>query len=293
MRKVIAVFLCLLIIFSLTAGCGEKTPEYELETEFTLPIGEEASIKGEDLKIEFIEVLEDSRCPKNVECIWAGQARYAVTFKRGDASEQAIFTEPGENGQSKVTVFDYEVRAALEPYPEEPDSVATDEYQVRMSVKKLSPSAYDLKEQADIYATVIRQLYEIDHTFGSNPPDFPNLYLVYMTDDSVGGGLQGPPSSQVLPESLRIDIADRLSDLPAEIKWVSSFEEVPLEENRIVEGGGVVIRVGNINKGESDTVLVAGSIYIANLAAGGQTYVLVKQAGTWHIIGTSGPVWIS
>ena len=135
MRKGIAVFLCLIVIFSLTAGCGEKAPEYELGKEFLLPIGEEASIKGEDLKIEFTEVLEDSRCPKNVECVWAGQARYVIFISKGESSERLEITEPGAEGQVTYNLQDYEIHTKLEPYPEAPDSIAPGDYKLRMSVK--------------------------------------------------------------------------------------------------------------------------------------------------------------
>ena len=31
------------------------------------------SIVVENFKIEFIEVIQDSRCPKGVNCVWAGE----------------------------------------------------------------------------------------------------------------------------------------------------------------------------------------------------------------------------
>ena len=96
-----------------------------------------------------------------------------------------------------------------------------------------------------------------------------------------------------MPEPMRSETAKRLSDLPAEIFWVNDFRAVPLQENSRVEGGGVVIRLGNINEGKGEAVEVAGSIYVANLAGGGKTYVLEKQGGTWRITGTTGPMWIS
>ena len=68
---------------------------------------------------------------------------------------------------------------------------------------------------------------------------------------------------------------------------------VPLKDDSTVKGGGVIIRVGNIEEGEAGAVEVAGSIYIANLAAGGSTYVLQNQDGTWRITGTTGLRWIS
>ncbi|HEY9282075.1 MAG TPA: hypothetical protein VIP46_01350 [Pyrinomonadaceae bacterium] len=42
---------------------------------FTVKQGRELKIKGADLRITFLAVEEDSRCPKDVECIQAGNAR--------------------------------------------------------------------------------------------------------------------------------------------------------------------------------------------------------------------------
>jgi len=270
-----------------------KLPEYELDTEFLLPIGEEVYFKDEDLHVKFTEVIEDSRCPRNVECIWAGQARYALELTQGEKSERAVLTEPGAEGGGQITVFDYEMRAALEPYPENPGDIEEKDYKLRVTIRKIAASSLELEDQADIYATVISQVYSKDHTFGSNPPDFPNLYLVYMTDDGAGGDFESPSIPHILPETLRLKIEERLSDLPTEIYWVSSFQEVPLEENSGIKGGGAVIRVGNIHEAEAGAVQVTGSIYIANLAGGGRTYILEKRDGTWRITGDTGVIWMS
>jgi hypothetical protein len=308
MRKAIFILLGALGIFLLLAGCAGKTPEpgnvpdgtetpelieAELQLGFWLPIGREAFIKGEDLRVAFEDVIEDSRCPLNVECIWEGRASYTVRFTHGELSTRMVLTEPGLGGRAIDRFLDYEITAMLDPYPEAPDQISKEDYRLRMSIQKLPPSPFGEEDRADIYATVIRQLYEVDHSFGSSRPDFPNLYLVYMTDDSVGGEFGAPPASSILPETLRTKIADKLSDLPAEIFWVNSFNAVPLEENSLVKGGGAVIRVGNINEGEGGKVEVAGSIYVANLAAAGRTYVLEKQGSKWQITGTTGPMWIS
>ena len=37
--------------------------------------GKEAKVEGEDLKIAFVSVAEDSRCPEGATCVWAGNAR--------------------------------------------------------------------------------------------------------------------------------------------------------------------------------------------------------------------------
>ncbi|MDX1278064.1 hypothetical protein [Oceanihabitans sediminis] len=36
----------------------------------------------EDLEVRFVEVVEDSRCPKNVNCIWAGEVTILVEVYR-------------------------------------------------------------------------------------------------------------------------------------------------------------------------------------------------------------------
>jgi hypothetical protein len=295
MRKIFIILICMVGILAVAAGCGEEpqAPGNGVGQDFRLPISGEAVIKGEDLRITFEEVIEDSRCPLNVECVWQGRARYTVRFTQGETSELIELHEAGLGGQAEENVFDYRVTATLEPYPESPDGILKEDYRLNMTVRKLPQLDIGLEDGAAIYAAVIRQLYEVDHTFGDSPPDFPNLYIVYITTDSIGGEFGAPPEPQVIPERLRSEIGGRLSDLPAEIFWVNDFRAVPLAENSLVEGGGVVIRLGNIHEGEGETVQVAGSIYIANLAGGGKTYVLEKQGGTWRITGTTGPMWIS
>jgi hypothetical protein len=57
-----------------------------LDKEFSLGIGQTASIEGEKLVIKFKAVLEDSRCPNNVVCVWAGNGK--VEFEILDIDEQ-------------------------------------------------------------------------------------------------------------------------------------------------------------------------------------------------------------
>lgn len=39
-----------------------------------LKLSERKSLKTEDINVKFVKVTEDSRCPKGMECIWAGIA---------------------------------------------------------------------------------------------------------------------------------------------------------------------------------------------------------------------------
>ena len=52
----------------------------------TAALGETATVGG--LRVRPVELLEDSRCPVLVRCVWAGQVRVLVDVTRGDGAHQ-------------------------------------------------------------------------------------------------------------------------------------------------------------------------------------------------------------
>jgi len=50
------------------------TIEAPLQTEFELKVGEGVTITGTGLRLRLDSVRSDSRCPKEVQCVWAGNA---------------------------------------------------------------------------------------------------------------------------------------------------------------------------------------------------------------------------
>jgi len=151
-----------------------------------------------------------------------------------------------------------------------------------------------MQDETAIYAVVIRQLATEDDTFGGNlNPD--TLYVIKNTDDSAGNTVEGQQSNtHMITETMQDEISRMISDLNIEIVWVNRFEDAEFEESNLeVKRAGAIITLGNIYLGEGDSVQVAGSIYIANLAAGGTIYVLEDVDGSWEITGRVGPTWMS
>ena len=115
--------------------------EYTLGQEFTLGGGQEAVFSGEDLRLRFTDVLEDSRCPTEVECFWTGQARVAVAVEpAGRATTTVDFNTnpaPGQNVQT-VDVDDYTIALkSLDPYPRTPDDgIAFEDYKATLLVQR-------------------------------------------------------------------------------------------------------------------------------------------------------------
>ena len=158
--------------------------------------------------------------------------------------------------------------------------------------RSLSPKPTE-QDTIAIYQTVIKQIYQSDDTFGGTL-EKPVIYLVRTTNDATGDPYLQPSSSIVLSETVQQDITAALSNLPTTIIWVNSFDQVSLDPTtRAVEDKGVIITLGNVNYENNDKALLAASIYVANLAAGGKTYVVEKKDGVWVITGTTGVEWIS
>ncbi len=115
--------------------------ETGLDQEFGLHGGQEARISDENLSLRFTDVLEDSRCPAQVECFWTGQARIAVVATQPQAEPTTLeFNTNPAPGQTRQTVEvgDYTVELkSLDPYPQTPDdATALEDYSATLSVRK-------------------------------------------------------------------------------------------------------------------------------------------------------------
>jgi ABC-type transport system involved in cytochrome c biogenesis ATPase subunit len=148
-------------------------------------------------------------------------------------------------------------------------------------------------DEVEIYTAVIDQLYTQDDTFGGSF-QAPDVYILAKTDDSVGDPDIEQSESQILSTAVQAKITLALAHLPARIIWVADETAVPIDTTTgAVANDGVILTLGNIHSQRDGTILVSSSIYIASLAASGQTYILDKVNGVWQINGTTGVRWIS
>lgn len=81
--------------------------------------------------LEFVEVVEDSRCPADAMCIWQGRAVVALELN-GERFKVAFLGEPASVEVGEYTVTIHEVQ----PYPLASKPAAPSEYVVTVSVSK-------------------------------------------------------------------------------------------------------------------------------------------------------------
>lgn len=88
----ISVILTILFIFPLSSAIFAQTTtkNVKLNTEFSLFAAQKGYLKTEKLNIEFVKVLEDSRCPEDVDCVWAGSAKVQIKVSKGKSAAQVI-----------------------------------------------------------------------------------------------------------------------------------------------------------------------------------------------------------
>ncbi|HEX7335199.1 MAG TPA: hypothetical protein VF290_27105 [Pyrinomonadaceae bacterium] len=135
MKLLVIVAVILLTFSSIAVQPGKRT--IVLEQEFRLKIGESAKASSEGLQVEFDSVAEDSRCPKDVNCIWAGNAKILLKVRK-DAAEAAS-VELNTNMTPKTSRYlEYELRLKdLKPYPESKAAIKSSEYEVTLTVHKI------------------------------------------------------------------------------------------------------------------------------------------------------------
>jgi hypothetical protein len=88
---------------------------------FDLPLGQTAAVKGSDIRLTFKDVRTDSRCPVDVQCVWAGEAEIGVVISgNGTTEETKVLTLTPTDGQ--VTAGNLRIRfVGLTPVPRQTD----------------------------------------------------------------------------------------------------------------------------------------------------------------------------
>ena len=114
----------------------EKAIVAQPDAEFSLALGKTAVVNGTGVRITFKQVPEDSRCPVDVQCIWAGDAKIELTISGSSAADEVkvISLTPPNN---ETTSGDLRIRfIALAPVPRQADAGKPREYVARLIVTR-------------------------------------------------------------------------------------------------------------------------------------------------------------
>ncbi len=107
---------------------------------FKLAAGRSAQLASGQFSVTFAQVVEDSRCPKGVECVWAGQVVVILDVSENGQTSSSIKLTLGGAGRpsdaSTAQVAGHTVQLmAVEPYPENGKKIAPDDYTATLQVQ--------------------------------------------------------------------------------------------------------------------------------------------------------------
>ena len=111
------------------------------ETQFQLKINQTASIESSNIKVKFLNVTGDSRCPSDVTCVWEGQIKIFVHIIKNN-HDLGDFNLTSRGGQKNLALqsFDgYLIQILkVEPYPTSGKRILPSDYVSTFVISKTS-----------------------------------------------------------------------------------------------------------------------------------------------------------
>ncbi len=95
------LILTLISIFGIVSVVSAKAPET-----VNLRVGQSKTADHGRVSVKFISVVEDSRCPMNARCVWAGNARIKVAVSVGRRRAETVELNSTTKPQT-VTIHGY------------------------------------------------------------------------------------------------------------------------------------------------------------------------------------------
>ena len=133
MRRLVWI-VCLLGV----TGCDGSPdgPTVALDERFTLSVGATARVDPAQLRLEFVDVSGDSRCPADALCIWGGDAVVQLRATAGTAGT-TLELHTGDAAKAFAVFQGLRVELKeLQPYPFSSRTIAKGDYKATLTVSR-------------------------------------------------------------------------------------------------------------------------------------------------------------
>ncbi len=130
MRKLLAIAaLAGILVISTDAG--------PLGQPFSMRTGQTVRVDRGNLSLTFTGVTNDSRCPKGLDCLVAGEATVVISARlaNGESAALTIKVPAGEGAASQFQGYSITI-IELEPYPEGGKRIEPADYTVKVLVER-------------------------------------------------------------------------------------------------------------------------------------------------------------
>ena len=136
MRQWIYNYIAVVLLFAGMSVGSAGPGSIFLDKEFSLGLGQTAIIEEDRLAIKFKAVLEDSRCPVNAVCVWAGNGKVEFEVVDIDGQKKSIILNTDEEPKA-VTLKKHKLTLiSLNPPRMDGVSILPEDYSVNIHVQK-------------------------------------------------------------------------------------------------------------------------------------------------------------
>lgn len=133
--------LLIVMMVAMATACSNETAEphanlgEKIEASYA-----KAVVLQEGVSVK-VTKIEDSRCPKNVVCVWAGMVKVYFSITENNVTKEAsveLYTdkEPKTTVELNGTTYSIEV-TEVSPYPATPDPISLEDYRISFTIKKV------------------------------------------------------------------------------------------------------------------------------------------------------------
>lgn len=129
-------FLLLFLSFVMLGATYVASAQTQGELQFRP--GQQRTFAAAKLKVKFISVLEDSRCPADTNCVWAGNAKIKIEVTDMDSGEKKTMEINTTTGATGDTIGRHSVRlTSLTPTKRSNKPIKAKDYRATISVGRL------------------------------------------------------------------------------------------------------------------------------------------------------------
>jgi len=128
----IAALLAGLALTGCVTASPPDSPAVGPGASVTLGVGEAASIQGAPVSVRFVAVIEDSRCPTDTTCVWAGEVKVQIEILERARDARAVelkLNESANAGGRAVTLVQ------VEPQPRSNVRIAANGYRATLKIE--------------------------------------------------------------------------------------------------------------------------------------------------------------
>jgi hypothetical protein len=128
-------FVLFLLAVTACNGMNPSSPTVPLNQQFELAPGQSATVQGASIRVSFLRVLGDSRCPADALCIQGGDAIVAIQVEPDGSG--AVPYELHTGDMRPVTHGNFTIELVqLSPYPFSSRTIQPDEYRATLRVRR-------------------------------------------------------------------------------------------------------------------------------------------------------------